>query len=609
MNNGRMAVRYASETILFCATAVLLVMPPARAVDIRTGFEAAEGYRAGKLTPGQPDPADDIGWGDSTWTDMGGNNADPQGLVVTAADAPQGVQYYQRLGGGNNNLILRQFPAVTSREGDFSIRWRVRIVTDQAAPPYFGNFATIEVDDTGPGGRITTFRYDRSGSINLSNVQNDIARWDGTGDVVLADARNQFVRGGLNVYWSTKKIEVFMETLLGQWKSIGVYSFRETNTDRVDRIFLGVGPGGTALQGVSWDDLVLTSELLTETAVTVVTPPYPQSHYITGMTWQWDTHQRAASGSDNWAVTWSDDDQQYAAWGDGWGFTGSGPKISLGISRLAGDFDNFVGTDLWGLPTSGEGGKSYGIVSIDGALYLWFGPGSNTTSYNWQRLKASTDHGVTWTDASWSFPKSSLLIMPTICNFGQDYAGARDEYVYSYFIRLQGNPSSLNVHRPGLIDLARVDKDHVLDQAYHEFLAGFDANGVPTWTTSADPAQRKPVFEDLEGVGWNVSVSYNPGLQRYILATEHTASFRANVGFFEAPEPWGPWQTIAYYDNWGADSGISDVDKSFFWNFANRWLSPDGRDFVCVLTGTNDMDSLNLVRGQFVVVPEANPGN
>jgi hypothetical protein len=92
MNNGRMVVRYASETILFCATAVLLVMPPARAVDIRTGFEAAEGYHAGKLTPGQPDPADDIGWGDSTWTDMGGNNADPQGLVVTAADAPQGVQ-------------------------------------------------------------------------------------------------------------------------------------------------------------------------------------------------------------------------------------------------------------------------------------------------------------------------------------------------------------------------------------------------------------------------------------------------------------------------------------------------------------------------------------
>ena len=63
------------------------------------------------------------------------------------------------------------------------------------------------------------------------------------------------------------------------------------------------------------------------------------------------------------------------------------------------------------------------------------------------------------------------------------------------------------------------------------------------------------------------------------------------------------------YDHWGVDSGISDVDKSFFWNFANKWLSADGRDFVCVFTGTNDMDSLNLVRGQFVVVPETNPGN
>jgi hypothetical protein len=595
--------------IILVGAAAFLGAGPARAVDIRTGFEVTEGYGVGKLTPAQPNPIGDIGWGNSTWTDLGGNNADPQGFVVTAADAPQGAQHYQRLGGGSSNLVLRQFPAIKAQDGDFSLRWRVRIVTDQAAAPYFGNFATIEVDDTGPGGRIMTFRYDKSGSINLGNVQNNIAKWDGTGEPLLADALNQFVRGGLNVYWSTKKIEVFMETLLGQWKSLGVYSFRETNTSQVDRIFLGSGPGGTALQGVSWDDVVMTSELLTETAVTVVTPPYPKSDYITGMTWQWNTHSRAASGSDNWAVTWSDDDHQYVAWGDGLGFTGSGPKISLGVSRLVGDFGNYVGTDLWGIPTTGEGGKSYGIVSIGGVLSMWFGPGSNTTSYNWQKLKASFDHGVTWTDASWSFPKSTLLIMPTICNFGKDYAGARDDYVYSYFIRLQGDPGSLGVHRPGMIDLARVHKDYILDQSHHEFLAGFDANGVPTWTASTDPAHRRPVFEDLEGVGWNLSVSYNPGLKRYILATEHTASFSAKVGFFEAPQPWGPWKTIEYYENWGSDSGISDVNKSFFWNFANKWLSADGRDFVCVFTGTNNLDSLNLVRGQFVTVPPADPGN
>ncbi|MEJ2703960.1 MAG: hypothetical protein P8Z79_16100 [Sedimentisphaerales bacterium] len=597
-----------SEAVSVCLLVSLLFAVPTRAVYVGAGFEPEEGYSVGKLTPSQPDPVGDLGWGENVWTDLGGNTADPQGVVVASADAPQGLQYYQRKGGGNSNLALREFPAITKTEGDFSIQWRVRIDTDQRTSPYFDNFATIEVDDTGPGGRIMTFRYDRSGDINLGNVQNGIAKWDGTGDPALASALNQFVRGGLNVYWGTKEIEVFMEDVQGQWTSIGTFSFRETNTDQVDRIFLGVGPGGTAQQGVSWDDIVMTSELIEEPPGPVVQIPYPQSTYITDMTWQWETHSRAATGSDNWAITWADDDQQYAAWGDGWGFTGTGPKISLGVSLITGDVNDYTGTDLWGIPTSGEGGKSYGIISIDGILYMWFGPGSNTTSYNWQKLKTSADHGVTWTDASWSFPKSTGLIMPTICNFGQDYAGSRDDYVYSYFIRLQGNPSSLNVHIPGMIDLARVPKDHMMEEGLYEFYAGLDDDGEPTWTTSTDPDQRMPVFEDAQGVGWNLSVIYNAGLQRYILATEHTASFSAKVGFFEATEPWGPWYTIVYYDDWGQDSGISGVGNSFFWNFSNKWSSADGEDFTCVFTGTGDMDSFNIVKGQFVINPEADTG-
>jgi hypothetical protein len=591
-----------TEAALVCLLIVFFVVQPAKAVYLGTSFEVEEGYNVGKLTPSQPNPIGGIGWGESVWTDLGGNNADPQGLIVNSADAPEGLQYYQRLGGGNSNLALREFPAISTADGDFSIRWRVRIDTDQSTPPYFSNFATIEVDDTGPGGRIMTFRYDRSGNINLGNVQNEIAKWDGTGNPALASALNQFVRGGLNVYWDNKKIEVFMEDIQGEWISIGTFSFRETNTNQVDRIFLGVGPGGTELQGVSWDDIVMKSELIEESAAAPsVQIPYPLSTYITGMTWQWDTHSRAASGSDNWAITWADDDQQYTAWGDGWGFTGTGPKISLGVSRIAGDFNDYVGTDLWGIPTSGEGGKSYGIVSIGGVLYMWYGPGSNVTSYNWQRLKASTDHGITWTDAPWFFPKSTNLIMSTICNFGRDYAGSQDNYVYSYFIRLQGNPSSLNVHKPGMIDLARAPKDLIMDEEAYEFFAGLDGDGEPMWTNSTDPNQRTAVFEDAEGVGWNLSVSYNEGLGRYILITEHTASFSAKAGFFEAPEPWGPWHTIAYYDDWGRDSGISDVGKTFFWNFSNKWSSDDGKDFVCIFTGTGDMDSFNAVKGQFVI--------
>jgi hypothetical protein len=48
------------------------------------------------------------------------------------------------------------------------------------------------------------------------------------------------------------------------------------------------------------------------------------------------SHLRAAEGSDNWPVTWSNDDNQYAMWGDGGGFGGTETdgRASLGVARL-----------------------------------------------------------------------------------------------------------------------------------------------------------------------------------------------------------------------------------------------------------------------------------
>jgi len=254
--------------LLACVLAVVFIVGSADAVAVlvQTGFEPSEGYEPGKLTSSQPNPVGDVGWGGTTWQDFGGKYGDPEGYVVAAADAPEGLQYYQRLGGDNSNLAYRTFPAISAADGDFSIRWLVRIDTDQTSPPYFNNYATIEVDDSGPGGRIMTLRYDLNGNIGLSHVQEGIAKWDGTGDPDLASALNQFVKGGLNVHWATKEIELFTEDTSGNYKSLGVFSFRETNTNQVDRIFLGVGPGGSAAQGVSWDSIVMTSELIPEPA-------------------------------------------------------------------------------------------------------------------------------------------------------------------------------------------------------------------------------------------------------------------------------------------------------------------------------------------------------
>jgi hypothetical protein len=156
----------------------------------------------------------------------------------------------------------------------------------------------------------------------------------------------------------------------------------------------------------------------------------------------------------------------------------------------------------------------------------------------------------------------------------------------------------LKVQKPGQIDLMRVPKDKIMEQAAYEFFAGLDDSGNPTWTENL--ATRIPVFEDHSGVGWNVSVSYNAGLGRYLLMTEHTRSFAGNLGIFDAPEPWGPWTTAGYYNNWGG------FGTTFFWNISNKWTSADGKDFTLIFTGTKDNDSWNTVRGRFNTIPPVN---
>jgi hypothetical protein len=199
------------------------------------------------------------------------------------------------------------------------------------------------------------------------------------------------------------------------------------------------------------------------------------------------------------------------------------------------------------------------------------------------------------------------LIMPTILNFGQDYAGSRDQYMYTYFIRKGDDCNALCIHTAGStgkIDLARVPSSDPNNRNNYEFFAGFDGNGNPIWVSNA--SGRAAVFEDANGVGWNGSVSYNAGLGRYILITEHTSSGVGLAGVFEAPEPWGPWRTVKYYtggfDAFGIENQVAQVKTTtWFWNFSNKWTN--SADFSLIFTGYKrnpGNDSWNHVRGQFI---------
>ncbi|WP_167546972.1 DUF4185 domain-containing protein [Stieleria maiorica] len=371
--------------------------------------------------------------------------------------------------------------------------------------------------------------------------------------------------------------------------------------------------------------------LLTSNSWIIGEQPYPASPLVEGIRFDWTTHRRAAQGSDNFQLTWSDDDHLYGAWGDGGGFGGSNSKgrVGLGVARVEGSAKDHRGVNLWGGAASKRDatfdGKSWGMIGIANKLHMWVVPDkppgkTYRNHYEMIELASSGDYGLSWNKAPWRFSASDDLTIPTFLNFGRGNEGVPDafgDYVYTYFIRPRnaqmeqegGNGVGLIVHQPGALYLARVTPDQLRSgRDCFEFFAGFDQDDQPRWD-SID--RKRPVFRDAEGVGWCVSACYHPGLHRVLLCTEHGESKAGMLGIFDAPTPWGPWTTVEYYTQsmpFGAQREGSRwpwKNKVFFMAFVTKWF--DGHEFTATFTGAGlgkDNDSFNTVSGRFLLRKE-----
>ena len=337
--------------------------------------------------------------------------------------------------------------------------------------------------------------------------------------------------------------------------------------------------------------------------------PYPASSVVEGFELDWTTHRRGADGSGDWGITWADDDHQYTAWGNGGGFggTNSEGRVMLGFARIEGDVDDYRTVNVWGGANAENpaefGGKAYSLLSVDGTLYTWrCGDADGETSLDFQELYRSTNHSATWRSTGVKFTQSSFeggdsgFYCPVFLQFGQDYDGARDDYVYVYAPEIQ-QTESLYPQVPGEVTLMRVPKTMVSVRSAYEFFAGLGDDGKPAWTF--DAAGRQPVFEDAEnGITQHITAVYNPGLDRYILATEHNEHAEGNIGIYDGPTPWGPWTTVHFSDSFGR---FKTLDNGFMWVFPSKWLSEDGEEFVMIYTGKGRNDSWNTVKGRFLL--------
>ena len=337
---------------------------------------------------------------------------------------------------------------------------------------------------------------------------------------------------------------------------------------------------------------------------------------ITGVSFDWTSYQTMATGSDNWPTTWSNDDNQYAMWGDGGGFGGTDTdgRSSLGVARIVGDSGSYHGVNVFGgkggLCSAGSAatmqidGKSHGApLSLGGVLYAWITPGSGASGYDSFSLYKSIDKACTWTQVGVTLARASVGIsFGSFVQFGMDNTSAIDAYVYTVSTAVSDTSQLDIVQRPGRVMLLRVPAASMENRGAYEFFAGSDTSGQPTW--SKDASQATAVYEDPDGVGPYAQMSYDPAVGRFVYTNQHgngsDASGRQSLlTMAEAPRPWGPW-TVFYRDLFGS----AQIEQSLFqWSFAPKWFRDGGRSFTLIFSGTGSNDSWNTVDGAFTISP------
>ncbi len=326
--------------------------------------------------------------------------------------------------------------------------------------------------------------------------------------------------------------------------------------------------------------------------------PYPSSDVITSIAWApKESIIRPARKADNWPITWADDGDLYAAWGDGWGFAERYPretKLSLGFCKIIGNPPNVKGTNIPSpdvqIGNGSKGKKASGMLAVDGVLYMWvrnveYGTGRQS------QLAWSADYAKNWAWSKWKFEE---LGYPCFLNFGKNYEGARDDYVYVY----SPNTPSAYIETDEVV-LARVPRTRIKDRDAYEFFKKLNTDGTPTWTS--DINERTAVFRFPGGCN-RMDVTYNAAIDRYLLvmrsrpkiglvahSSENSSARAVNqFSIYDAPEPWGPWTTVYYSEQWEGKL-LKDLEYNQGWgesaHIPSKWISSDGKKIRLLFSG------------------------
>ena len=131
--------------------------------------------------------------------------------------------------------------------------------------------------------------------------------------------------------------------------------------------------------------------------------------------------------------------------------------------------------------------------------------------------------------------------------------------------------------------LIRAPADNVANSAAHEYFSGSATD--PAWSTKAAdassvfdrPGRRVVSCRDLHSGAEALYPCGGP--------LENGTPSANKLGIFEAPDPWGPWRTVYYADNFLGLRGGSHLGM----HFPIKWQSADGRTLWATFSCHNNL--------------------
>lgn len=336
-----------------------------------------------------------------------------------------------------------------------------------------------------------------------------------------------------------------------------------------------------------------------------------------------DTIARLGGAGDNWHMSWANDDRVYTSLcdGEGWPDMPQAPYNSR-LYAIEGEAPDLRFVYLPGYPelltASGRNYSRYynfGTLALDGSLYQFLSTpnvpfGEPNPRFAGVKLIVSPDNGATWTNQDgtnpvvwepWEersrdnmlffFEEGDAFSLITVLQMGRNYEHNRDGYVYLYA------PNGNVEGTMNQVVLCRTPRSSIADRSAYRFYAGdgkWSHRVEDRAVLVTGPAGWVNRF--VHPYAWHPSVVYYPATGQYLMANwgmgidaEGNWFGRPSyLGFWTAPEPWGPWTQVHEDGSW--TPGGDQAARCYQPQVAPRWMAADGSRFWLVWTDFQTID-------------------